>query len=286
MQAEAIRQEVRRWLASGRVRRRLIGPEDVQAIQSIAQVRSAGDDGGPGGDGGGIDPIGGGPDSPGGDGQGINPVGPGGRPGGAYKVAQTVILAATVLPFWTRGGGSAQMIEPIGPTDHLDDFSVDSIADYATEGTWEVSGGVLQFTAQGSGPGSLDSWALYKGQQYTDVRVRATVFMANRNPSLILRASSRVSLGNAYGFEFDLGTGLTIKSYAGAATATLFSDPAAVIGNNDIIEARAVGSTLTAYINGVLKATVIDASHATGYVGVGAPNATSPTWDDFTVNVL
>ncbi len=136
---------------------------------------------------------------------------------------------------------------------------------------------------QGS-PGFADSWALLNGTWGPDQTAQATINAPSTNDScnqeieLVLRGN--LSAHVATGYEIfvkaanDSSSYLFIVRWNGAYNDFTYlehTDVGSLYGvkTGDVFEATIVGNTITAYINGVQKATVTDDTFATGLPGMG-----------------
>lgn len=285
--------QVSAWLAVDRAeRRRCPGPEESLALALTTRARgdspAIGDPGDPQ-DAANTPPNTGGGGGPGGG--DTDPDDPGG--GGPFSeidpIAWDIALHAAAQSADLQNGGNSYAVAggQISPDPWFDDFAdgIINLAAYNLEGTWAESAGQIAKTVTGSGPGRLRSHVLYKAGLWEDTHVEIQV-LANlgASPNVFLRADSPTSPANYYTVEIRSGTGLRIARGDAGVETVLATDAGVIIATGDIIAARMVGTTLTAYLNGVAVGSVVDATYAQGYAGFATPSTgSSPSFTDLSI---
>jgi uncharacterized protein YjdB len=135
----------------------------------------------------------------------------------------------------------------------------------------------LAFGTQTGNGGYDDTVALLTGTWGPDQTVEATVYTVNQNPSIFeeveLRLRSSLSANSCTGYEVLFGVNGYIQIVRwngplGNFTA-LASAASALPTTGDVVKATIVGSTITAYLNGVQKLQVIDSTYPSGRPGMG-----------------
>ena len=134
----------------------------------------------------------------------------------------------------------------------------------------------LAFGTQTGNGGFDDTVALLTGTWGPDQTVEATVYSVNLNPSIFpeveLRVRSSLSANSCTGYEvlFSVNGYIQIVRWNGPlGNFTLLGAVGAVIITGDVVKATIVGSTITAYLNGVQKLQFIDSTYPSGRPGMG-----------------
>jgi hypothetical protein len=136
----------------------------------------------------------------------------------------------------------------------------------------------LAFGTQTGNGGYDDTVALLTGAWGPDQTVEATLYTINLNPNIFeeveLRLRSSLSANSCTGYEvlFGLNGYIQIVRWNGPLgnfTALASAPVPAGITTGNVVKATIVGSTITAYINGVQKLQVIDSTYPSGRPGMG-----------------
>jgi hypothetical protein len=106
---------------------------------------------------------------------------------------------------------------------------------------------------------------------YADCECWATFAVAGGDPMICLRLTpGTTSTATGYAVRFTPGTPGSVLAYKlPGYTALARAGTAATIAVGDQVGASMIGSTITAYVNGVAVATWTDASYASGNLGLG-----------------
>jgi hypothetical protein len=152
-----------------------------------------------------------------------------------------------------------------------------------TSNAWtnvSTAGGIA-FGTNGMANTYDDSYALLSGfgpdQQAQAVVVRSPNLVLNitHEVELLLRMSDSASTAQGYECAFSYFGGVQIVRWDGAlGTFTVLptSGPGTIgreFVTNDVIKATIVGNVISAYINGVLIAQVVDPTYSSGQPGIG-----------------
>jgi hypothetical protein len=131
-------------------------------------------------------------------------------------------------------------------------------------------------TETGSG-GYDDTVALLTGTWGPDQTVEATVYTVHQNANITeeleLRLRSSLSANRCTGYEvlFNVLGSIQIVRWNGPLGGfTVLGGPGGPkLTTGDVVKATIVGSTITAYVNGVQKLQVIDSTYSNGSPGMG-----------------
>jgi hypothetical protein len=140
----------------------------------------------------------------------------------------------------------------------------------------------LAFGTQTGNGGYDDTVALLAGTWGPDQTVEATVYTVNPNDSIFeeveLRLRSSLSAHSCTGYEVLFSARSSANAYVqivrwngplGNFTVLTSAGVPAGIITGDVVKATIVGSTITAYLNGVQKLQVVDSTYPSGKPGMG-----------------
>lgn len=127
--------------------------------------------------------------------------------------------------------------------------------------------------------GSNDTYGYWTGSTIGNDQCSQVTISGSSNLQNI-RGYVRLNPTSYSGYHFRADTGAIYRHDARYTDTLLVTGTTSTLAAGDTIRICAVGSTITAYVNGVQKATVTDSTFATGYPGItiGASTAYADAW--------
>ena len=154
-----------------------------------------------------------------------------------------------------------------------------------SSGAWTV---VSAFGGQGGGNGTTASWshAMYNGTSYTytDLSVKCSFAAGRANIFARITGLSGVNSIPTDGYQLQCLSG-TLTLFRGGYVTNLGSwagSPAD--GTNFVLRLLCNGTSIKAYVDGTERISVVDATYASGKIGIGTFVTTGALFDNVTVD--
>jgi len=144
------------------------------------------------------------------------------------------------------------------------------------KGTWDVASNVAAQT------GGADALIYDSAMNVATTDQAAQVKSVSHTCGPICRATTYSTDDMEFYLAYrDSGDGVSIyKKVAGSYT--LISGPAGTCATNDLLKIEAIGTTITAYVNGSSVTSGSDSARTAGHAGISGNTGTNTTRDDFT----